>query len=72
MQPDWMGVDSDNVAQACLLAGKDYVVLMADMFGQGYATRTKTRPELFAAVNAMHDDLFLTLACGGGLRHAVR
>lgn len=65
MQPDWMGVDADNIAQARLLAGRDYVVLMADMFGQGYATKTKTRPELFAAVNGMHDNLPLTLACGG-------
>ena len=65
MQPDWMGVDADNIAQAHLLAGKDYVVLMADMFGQGYATKTKTRPELFAAVNGLHDNLPLTLACGG-------
>jgi hypothetical protein len=65
MQPDWMGVDADNIAQARLIAGKDYVVLVADMFGQGYANKTKTRPDLFAAVNALHDDLAFTLACSG-------
>jgi dienelactone hydrolase len=65
MQPDWMGVDADNMAQARLIAGTNYVVLVADMFGQGYANKTKTRPDLFAAVNALHDDLALTLACSG-------
>jgi dienelactone hydrolase len=65
MQPDWMGVDADNIAQARLLAGKDHVVLMADMFGQGYANKAKTRPDLFAAVNGLHDNLPFTLACGG-------
>jgi dienelactone hydrolase len=71
MQPDWMGVDADNIAQARLLGGKDYVVLVADMFGQGYATKTKTRPELFAAVNGMHDNLPLTLACGAAAYDAL-
>jgi dienelactone hydrolase len=64
MQPDWYGVNADNIAQARLIAGKEYVVLMADMFGSGYASKTKARPELAAAVGAMHGDLALTLACG--------
>src|SRR3954470_21266247 len=36
MQPDWKGVCADTIAQARTVAGKDYVVLMADMFGAGY------------------------------------
>ena len=36
MQPDWAGVCADTVTQARDIAGKDYVVLMADMFGEGY------------------------------------
>jgi len=31
-------------------------VLMADMFGSGYANKTKARPELAAAVGALHGD----------------
>jgi len=36
MQPDWKGVSPDTIGQARTVAGKDYVVLMADMFGAGY------------------------------------
>jgi dienelactone hydrolase len=36
MQPDWKGVCPDTIGQARAVAGKDYVVLMADMFGAGY------------------------------------
>jgi hypothetical protein len=36
MQPDWKGVCGDTIAQARTVAGKDYVVLMADMFGLSY------------------------------------
>ena len=36
MQPDWKGVCFDTIAQARTVAGSDYVVLMADMFGSGY------------------------------------
>ena len=36
MQPDWKGVCADTIGQARTVAGKDYVVLMADMFGAGY------------------------------------
>src|SRR4051812_49554977 len=64
MQPDWYGVNADNIAQARLIAGKEYVVLMADMFGSGYAGKTKARPELAAAVGALHGDLAFTVACG--------
>jgi dienelactone hydrolase len=71
MQPDWNGVDADNIAQARVVAGKNYVVLVADMFGQGYANKTKTRPDLFAAVGALHGDLPFTLACGGAAYEAL-
>jgi hypothetical protein len=71
MQPDWYGVNTDNIAQARLIAGKDYVVLMADMFGTGYANKTKARPELAAAVGAVHNDLAFTLACGNAAYDAL-
>jgi dienelactone hydrolase len=65
MQPDWKGVCADTIAQARTAAGKDYVVLMADMFGVGYGDKPKTREELTAGMRAVHDDLAFTIACGG-------
>jgi dienelactone hydrolase len=64
MQPDWKGVCADTIAQARTVAGKDYVVLMADMFGAGYGDRPKTQQELAAGMRAVHDDLAFTIACG--------
>jgi dienelactone hydrolase len=63
-QPDWKGVDTDTVEQARLVAGKDYVVLMADMFGVGYGDKPKTREQLTAGMKAVHTDLAFTVACG--------
>jgi dienelactone hydrolase len=65
MQPDWKGIDKDTTGQACTVAGKDYVVLMADMFGKGYGDKPKQREELRAGMLAVHKDLPFTLACGG-------
>jgi dienelactone hydrolase len=64
MQPDWKGVCADTVAQAHAIAGTDYVVFMADMFGAGYGDTPKTREQLSAGMRAVHDDLVFTLSCG--------
>ena len=64
MQPDWKGVCEDTIGQARIVAGKDYVVLMADMFGAGYGDKPKTREELAAGMQAVHNDLDFTIACG--------
>jgi dienelactone hydrolase len=64
MQPDWKGICADTVAQAHAVAGEDYVVLMADMFGAGYGDVPKTREQLAAGMKAVHDDLTFTLTCG--------
>src|SRR4051794_14869000 len=64
MQPDWKGVCADTIGQARIVAGKDYVVLMADMFGAGYGDKPKTREELAAGMQAVHNDLAFTIACG--------
>ena len=64
MQPDWKGVCADTVGQARAVAGKDYVVLMADMFGAGYGAKEKTEPQLRAGMLAVHNNLPFTLACG--------
>jgi len=65
MQPDWKGVCADTMAQARAVAGKDYVVLMADMFGRGYGDKPKTQEELRAGMSAVHRDRAFTVACGG-------
>jgi dienelactone hydrolase len=65
MQPDWKGVCTDTIAQARTVAGKDYVVLLADMFGAGYGEKPKTREQLAAGMLAVHNDLAFTIACGG-------
>ena len=63
-QPDWKGVCADTIEQARAVAGKDYVVLMADMFGKGYGDKEKNRDELRVGMTAVHKDLPFTLACG--------
>ena len=65
MQPDWKGVCADTIEQARTAAGKDYVVLVADMFGQGYGDKPKTQQELRAGMSAVHQDRAFTIACGG-------
>ena len=65
MQPDWKGVSPDTIAMARTVAGKDYVVLMADMYGVGYGDKPKTREQLAAGMRAVHGDRGFTLACGG-------
>jgi dienelactone hydrolase len=64
MQPDWFGVSSETIGQAHEIAGKQYVVLLADMFGAGYGAQPKTFDELMAGMLAVHRDLPFTLACG--------
>lgn len=71
MQPDWKGVCADTIEQARTVAGKDYVVLMADMFGTGYGEKPKTVPQLAAAMRAVHDDLAFTIACGSKASEAL-
>jgi dienelactone hydrolase len=71
MQPDWKGVCADTIGQARTVAGKDYVVLMADMFGAGYGQKSKGQDELRAGMLAVHKDLPFTIACGGAACDAL-
>ena len=71
MQPDWKGVCPDTVGQARAVAGKDYVVLMADMFGSGYGQKPKTVDDLRAGMLAVHKNLPFTIACGGAAYDAL-
>jgi dienelactone hydrolase len=71
MQPDWKGVCADTIGQARTVAGKDYVVLMADMFGAGYGAKPKTVDELRAGMLKVHNDLPFTLSCGSAANDAL-
>lgn len=71
MQPDWKGVCADTIEQARTVAGKDYVVLMADMFGQGYGARTKTQDELMKSSRAVRGDVAFIAGCGGKADEAL-
>jgi dienelactone hydrolase len=71
MQPDWKGVCADTIGQARIVAGKDYVVLTADMFGSGYGDKPKTREQLAAGMSAVHRDLAFTVACGSKANEAL-
>ena len=64
MQPDWKGIDEDTLQTARLIAGKDYIVLMADMYGVGYGSKQKSVQELGANMNAVYKDPAFTVACG--------
>src|SRR5690606_4736397 len=54
MVPNWMGVTADAVAMARRIAGDDYAVLVADVYGQ--AVRPKDDAEALAAVKAAYAD----------------
>ena len=71
MQPDWKGVDKDTIGQARTVAGKEYVVLMADMFGKGYGDKPKTQDDLRAGMLAVHKDRAFTIACGAAAHDAL-
>jgi dienelactone hydrolase len=51
MAPNWLGVTDKAIERATLLAGDRYVVLVADMYGEG------TRPADFPAAAALADPL---------------
>jgi dienelactone hydrolase len=54
MTPDWLGITPDNLALAKQLAGKDYVVLVADVYGADL--RPKNAEEAGKATKAMYAD----------------
>jgi dienelactone hydrolase len=54
MVPNWMGVNDAAVEKAKALAGKDYVVLLVDMYGKD--VRPKNAKEAAAAAQAVYAD----------------
>lgn len=55
MVPNWMGVNAAQIEKAKAIAGKDYVILVADVYGTG--TRPKNSDEAGKAAMAMYADL---------------
>jgi len=52
MTPDWMGMNADQIAMAKDIAGKDYVILVADVYGTD--VRPKNPDEAGAASGNMY------------------
>lgn len=52
MTPDWLGINADNIALAKQIAGKDYVILVADVYGVD--VRPKNPDEAGAATKNMY------------------
>jgi len=71
MQPDWLGVCHHSVDMAHEVAGKDYVVMMADMFGIGYGEKQKTVDELMKTSRGVRGDLKFLLGCGAKAYEAL-
>src|SRR3546814_10595402 len=55
MVPDWMGMTDAAVAKARHIAGDDYVVLVADVWGKG--TQPKDNGQAGKMAGALRDDL---------------
>jgi len=53
MAPDWLGMNDNQIALAKQIAGKDYVILIADVYGVD--VRPKTPDEAGKATNNMYD-----------------
>jgi dienelactone hydrolase len=54
MVPNWYGVNDTAVAKAKMIAGKDYVILLTDMYGKN--VRPKNDDEAKAAVAPLESD----------------
>jgi len=54
MTPDWLGITPDNLALAKQIAGTDYVILVADVYGVD--SRPKNAEEAGAATKTMYAD----------------
>jgi dienelactone hydrolase len=54
MVPDWYGIRDEAITKARHIAGDDYVVLLADVYGKG--VRPKTDEEARATTKKLFDD----------------
>jgi dienelactone hydrolase len=63
MEPDWAGVGAKAISQAREVAGRDYVVFVADLYGGGYAPTTVE--EMRTTSFAVRNDVALSRIRGG-------
>lgn len=71
MQPDWLGVCRHSLDMAQDVAQKDYVILMADMFGQGFGEVERSFDELMVTSRAARNDREFLLGCGAAADAAL-
>ncbi len=71
MQPDWLGVCNHTIDAAHDVAGTDYVVMLADMFGIGYGETEKTRDDLMKSSREVRNDLDFLLGCAAAADAAL-
>ena len=71
MQPDWLGVCDHSVEMAHEVAARDYVMLVADMFGVGYGEKEKSWDDLMKRSREVRNDLPYLLGCGAAAYEAL-
>lgn len=71
MQPDWLGVCRHSLDMAHEVAERDYVVMVADMFGAGYGETEKTVDDLMKSSRAVRNDLKFLLGCAAAADNAL-
>ena len=71
MQPDWLGVCRHSLDMAHEVAARDYVVMVADMFGAGYGEKEKTVDDLMKSSRAVRNDLKFLLGCAAAADAAL-
>ena len=54
MVPNWYGINDTAIAKAKMIAGKDYVILLTDMYGEG--VRPKNDADAKTAVAPLYQD----------------
>ncbi len=70
MLPNWMGPNAAAVAKARTIAGRDYVILVADLYGT--ALRPKDATEAMAVVKPFYADRALMARRAGAAWQALR
>jgi dienelactone hydrolase len=71
MQPDWFGVCDHAIEMAREVAGTDYVVMVADMFGADYADKEKSFDDLMKSSREVRGDLPFLLGCAAAADKAL-
>jgi dienelactone hydrolase len=71
MQPDWLGVCAHSTEMAEEVAGDDYVVMMADMYGAEYGDVERSFEQLGVIARGKRADLPFILGCGDAAWQAL-